>query len=64
MSMLELTLTSKYPARSRAPMVISREPIKKRAVANAMALYGTLGGLFLNCGIQNIGNVNISIPVN
>lgn len=44
-----LTVTSKYPARRRAPMMISREPIKKRTVARAMALYGTLGGLLLNC---------------
>lgn len=30
-------------------MMINREPIKKRTVASAMALYGTLGGLRLNC---------------
>lgn len=44
-----LTWTPKYPARRRAPMMINREPITKRTVARAMALYGTLGGLFLNC---------------
>lgn len=44
-----LTLTPKYPAKRRAPMTMSREPIKKRTVAKAMALYGTFGGLFLNC---------------
>lgn len=44
-----LTVTPKYPAKRRAPMMMSREPIKKRTVAKAMALYGTLGGLFLNC---------------
>ncbi len=44
-----LTVTPKYPARRRAPMMINREPIKKRTVASAMALYGTLGGLLLNC---------------
>lgn len=44
-----LTVTPKYPARRRAPMMINREPIKKRTVARAMALYGTLGGLLLNC---------------
>lgn len=47
-----LTVTSKYPAKRRAPMVINREPIKKRTVASAMALYGTFGGLFLNWGGQ------------
>lgn len=44
-----LTLTPKYPAKRRAPIMMSREPIKKRTVAKAMALYGTFGGLFLNC---------------
>lgn len=44
-----LTVTPKYPAKRRAPMMMSREPIKKRTVAKAMALYGTFGGLFLNC---------------
>lgn len=30
-------------------MMIKREPIRKSTVASAMALYGTLGGLLLNC---------------
>lgn len=57
-------MTPKYPARSRAPMMINREPIIKRTVARAMALYGTLGGLFLNCRedkyfIKNINSDNV-----
>lgn len=35
-------------------MMINRDPIKKSTVASAMALYGTLGGLLLNCKRGNI----------
>lgn len=49
-----LTVTPKYPARRRAPMMINRDPIKKSTVASAMALYGTLGGLLLNCKRGNM----------
>lgn len=44
----KLTGTPKYPAIRREPMVIRSEPMRKRTVARAIALYGTLGGLFLN----------------
>lgn len=41
-------------------MMMSREPITKRPVARAMALYGTLGGLFLNCrGGEIFWGINI-----
>lgn len=46
-----LTVTPKYPASSKEPMTINKEPIKKRNVASAIALYGTFGGLLLNCWI-------------
>lgn len=29
--------------------MINKEPIRKRNIARAIALYGTFGGLFLNC---------------
>ncbi|TNN46385.1 hypothetical protein EYF80_043418 [Liparis tanakae] len=43
-----LTSTLMVPDRSRAPKMISREPITNRNIASAIALYGTAGGLFLN----------------
>lgn len=44
----KLTSTSIVPARRRAPKIISKEPVRKRNIAKAIALYGTFGGLFLN----------------
>lgn len=29
--------------------MINKEPIRNRNIARAIALYGTFGGLFLNC---------------
>lgn len=34
----ETSVTPKYPARSREPMVMRTEPMRKRTVARAMAL--------------------------
>lgn len=53
------------PDRSRAPKIISKEPIKNRNMARAIALYGTFGGLFLNFRvlfdkILTIGNKEIT----
>lgn len=45
----KLTSTRIVPDRRRAPKTISNEPIRKRNTARAIALYGTFGGLFLNC---------------
>lgn len=42
------SFTSKYPANRREPMMIKMVPMRKRPVARAIALYGTLGGLLLN----------------
>lgn len=47
----ELTSTSMTPDSSRAPKIISKEPTRNRNMASAMALYGTFGGLFLNCEV-------------
>lgn len=44
----KLTSTLMVSDRSRAPRMISKEPIKNRNTASAIALYGTAGGLFLN----------------
>lgn len=45
----KLTSTRIVPDRRRAPKTISNEPTRKRNTARAIALYGTFGGLFLNC---------------
>lgn len=47
----KLTSTFMIPDRRRAPKIISKEPIKNRNIASAIALYGTFGGLFLNCKV-------------
>lgn len=39
------------PDRRSAPKIMSKEPIRNRNIASAIALYGTFGGLFLNCSI-------------
>lgn len=47
--MTALTSTLMVLDRRRAPKMISKEPITNRNTARAIALYGTFGGLFLNC---------------
>lgn len=57
-SLTKLTSTAMVPDRSRAPKMISKEPIRKRNTASAIALYGTFGGLFLNCEVSDCWAIN------
>lgn len=43
--------------------MINKEPIRNRNIARAIALYGTFGGLFLNCE-TNIKEIKQKTPIN
>lgn len=43
-----LTMTLMHPAKRSDPTTINTEPTRNRNVARAIALQGTLGGVFLN----------------